>query len=165
MRIALFTLLVLPAIAAGAPLQRLTDFRLPDQHGKTRVCRFPKRNVTVLTLADRKGFEQLEPWISAVYQRFGKRIDIDGVADVSSVPSPLRGLIRATFRQRLSYSVMLDWNGDVAHKLRYLKGVANVYVINREGIVINRFSGRANTRALHELVRAIDQANAATSGE
>jgi hypothetical protein len=56
-----------------------------------------------MTVADRKGSEQLEPWITKLSHRYGKQIDIDGVADVSMVPGPLREVIREMFRKRLAY--------------------------------------------------------------
>ena len=42
-----------------------------------------------MTVADRIGSEQLEPWITNLYEHYGSQIDIDGVADVSMVPKPL----------------------------------------------------------------------------
>ena len=33
-----------------------------------------------MTVADRAGSEQLEPWIRSLYERYGSQIDIDGVA-------------------------------------------------------------------------------------
>jgi len=36
-----------------------------------------------MTVADHKGSQQLTPWIQKLYDRYKKRIDIHGVADVS----------------------------------------------------------------------------------
>ena len=43
--------------------EKLSDFELTDQDAKTRSYRFPKAKVTVMTVADHKGSEQLAPWI------------------------------------------------------------------------------------------------------
>lgn len=69
-----------------------------------------------MTIADHKGSDQLAPWIQQLHDRYQKNIDIDGVADVSNVPKPLQGFLRATFRNQLAYSVMLDWDGTVVRQ-------------------------------------------------
>ena len=74
----------------------------------------------------RRGFKRL-------HARYEKRIDIDGVADVSMIPEPFHGGLREAFRKEVTYSVMLDWDGSVAKQFGYTKGVANIYVINRRG--------------------------------
>lgn len=151
----LFLLFV--SIASAAPVQ-INDFDLVDQHHKTRSYRFPKSKITVMTVADHKGSEQLEPWISHVYERFGNKIDIDGVADLSRVPTPLRGMLRIAFRNQLGHSVMLDWDGSVVRQFDYEKGKANVYVLDARGRILKHFSGQAGPPALLELTQAVKSA-------
>ena len=111
-----------------------------------------------MTVADRAGSEQLEPWIRSLYERYGTQIDIDGVADVSMVPKPLHGVVRALFRNRLTHSVMLDWDGSVVKRLQDEPGVANIYVIDRRGSILKRITGPANATSEQELFRIIDRA-------
>ena len=111
MKLLLFAL-VLGTAAFGAPVEKLTDFELADQNLKTRIYRFPKSKVTVMTVADHKGSGELAPWIQRLHDRYQKKIDIDGVADVSKIPKPLHAIFRAAFRKQLAYSVMLDWETD-----------------------------------------------------
>ena len=87
MKLLLFALL-LTSTALAAPVEKLSDFELTDQDSKPRAYRFPKAKVTVMTVADHKGSDQLAPWIQRLYDRYEKRIDIDGVADVSMIRSP-----------------------------------------------------------------------------
>jgi hypothetical protein len=115
----------------ASPPKQLSDFALSDQNSVFRRYSFPKEKVTAMTVADRAGSEQLEPWIRSLYERYGSQIDIDGVADVSMVPKPLHGVVRALFRNRLIHSVMLDWDGSVVKRLQSEPGVANIYVIDR----------------------------------
>jgi hypothetical protein len=161
----LLTWLALCGAALGAPVEKLRDFDLTDQDAKPRSYRFPKSKVTVMTVADHKGSEQLAPWIQRLYNRYQKRIDIDGVADVSMIPAPFRGLFRSAFKKRLAYSVMLDWDGSVVRQFGYERGVANVYVIDRGGWIVKRLTGPVNDRALRELTREIDRAIAGASVE
>jgi hypothetical protein len=94
------------------------NHRFGNRYAVTRSYRFPKAKVTAMTVADHKGAEQLKPWIQRLYERYRRRIDIDGVADVSVIPKPFRGMVRAAFGKRLACSVMLDWGHRQAVRLR-----------------------------------------------
>jgi len=144
---------------------QLTDFELSDQHAQTRKYAFPKSKVTVITVADHKGSAQLAPWISRLYTRYQGRIDIDGVADVSMIPKPFRALLRSEFRKRLTYSVMLDWDGAVVRQFAFRPGVANLYVIDRRGRISKAIAGPVNDAGMVELSRSIDRAVAFTSAD
>ncbi len=156
MRIVSVILLLLGASALATPVKRLSDFELTDQNAHTRSYRFPKEKVTVMTVADHKGSDQLAPWIRAVQKRYGTRLDIDGVADVSMIPSLFHGMFREAFRKRLAYSVMLDWDGAVVNELGYTKGVANIYAIARDGRIIKRVTGSLEKDSAEELFEEID---------
>lgn len=138
------------------PLQRIRTFTLDDQHRQTRLYSFPKQKITVMTVADYQGSRQLEPWVSYVYHRFGTRIDIDGVADVSTVPTLLRDALRLTVRGQMKRSIMLDWNGHVVRQFAYQANVANVYVLDVDGSVRSHFKGAANPAALRELSNTLE---------
>jgi hypothetical protein len=157
MKIAVLGLLFLGASTIAAPVRMLSDFELTDQNARARSYRFPKAKVTVMTVADRKGSDQLAPWIQALHDRYGQRIDIDGVADVSMIPPFLHAMFRKAFRQRLAYSVMLDWQGAVASEFAYTKRVANVYVIDRDGRIAKQVTGPMEEESARELFREIDE--------
>lgn len=157
MRFLLLTL-VLSTTALAAPVKKLNDFELTDQNSETRSYRFPKSKVTVMTIADHKGSGELAPWIQRLHDRYQKKIDIDGVADVSKIPKPLHVIFRAAFRKQLAYSVMLDWDGTVVKQFAYKKGVANFYVIDRDGTVLNQITGPISDAAEAKLTREIDRA-------
>ncbi|HET9524432.1 MAG TPA: hypothetical protein VFO90_09370 [Terrimicrobiaceae bacterium] len=145
------------AAVASSP-QSLGDFELADQNAVTRSYRFPKVKVTAMTVADRKGSQQLAPWIQRLYTRYAKRIDIDGIADVSGIPKPLRGMVSEVFRKNLTHSVMLDWGGSIVNRFGYERGVANIYLIDRRGRILKHVAGPVNDIAELELFQAIDRA-------
>ena len=151
-------LLAIGTAVAASPLQELANFELTDQNAMTRSYRFPKAKVTAMTVADHRGSDQLEPWIEKLYDRYEKRIDIDGVADVSMIPKPFHGMFCEVFRKRLAYSVMLDWGGSVVKRFGYEKGVANIYVIDRRGRILKQVTGPVNDDVEQELFRTIDRA-------
>jgi hypothetical protein len=165
MRATLLSLLALGAAAVAAPVEKLRDFELSDQHEQSRQYRFPKTKVTVMTVADHRGSSQLAPWIERLHAHYAKRIDIDGVADVSIIAAPFRGIFRTAFKKQLTYSVMLDWQGDVVRQFGYAKGVANLYVIDREGRIVKHHRGPVNDEAMRDLMQSIDRTIAGKASE
>lgn len=143
--------------ALSAPPVKLTNFELTDQDANLRTYSFPKTKVTMMTVADHKGSEQLTPWIQRIYDRYEKRIDIDGVADVSMIPKLFHNMFREAFRKQLTRSVMLDWDGSVVKQFGYAKGVANIYVIDRSGRIVKQVAGPVTDAAEGEVTRAIDR--------
>ncbi|MGB8166030.1 MAG: hypothetical protein WCF18_00960 [Chthoniobacteraceae bacterium] len=157
MRIWPFALVALGAAASAGPVEKLSDFELEDQNAVARTYQFPKPKITVMTIADHKGSNQLAPWIARIYERYEKRIDIDGVADVSMIPGPFHGIFREAFRKQLTYPVMLDWGGSVVKQFGHTKGVANIYVIDRQGFIVKHLAGPVGDEAARELFLTIDR--------
>jgi len=158
-----YGLLLATAVQGHTAVVQLANFELSDQHAQTRKYVFPTSKVTVMTVADHKGSDQLAPWVERVYARYQQRIDIDGVADVSMIPKPFQGLLRSEFRKRLTRSVMLDWDGALVRQFGYRPGVANLYVIDRRGRIVKAIAGPVSDAAMSELSRAIDRAVALPS--
>lgn len=163
MKLPLLALLAWHTAALAAPVEKLQNFELTDQHVRTRRYEFPKAKVTVMTVADHKGSDQLAPWIQRLHDRYKERVDIDGVADVSMVPKPFHNMVREAFRKQLTYSVMLDWGGSVVKQFGYAKGVPNIYVIDRGGRIVKQVAGPVSNEALRGLTRQIDRAIAGLS--
>ena len=147
----------------AAPTLKISDFELSDQAFKTRNYHFPKNKITVMTVADHKGSAQLADWIEQIYKRYGTTIDIDGLADVSMIAKPFHGMFRTAFRKLLKYSVMLDWEGTVIQQFAYEKSVANVYLINKQGHIIERMAGPYSPGAANGLFKKIDRELALSS--
>ena len=161
--IALTALLLLAAVCAAPATPTnsepvLASFELRDQYDIAHTISFPATNVTVITVADKKGSEQIDGWIAPLKERYGGRIDIEGVADMSRVPGFLRSMVRERFKKRRTYPVMLDWDGPVARGFNYRKDEANVFVIDRDGHVTGHFTGATNEVALRALFVDVDRA-------
>lgn len=151
-------LLALATVAGAATnaVHRLHDFELKDQYEKTRRYAFPKTNLSFVVVADQKGSDQLPHWIQPVHDRYAARIDIDGVADMSPVPAPLRGIIRRSFLKKSTYPVMLDWEGGVVKQFQPRPHVANVYIVGTNGVILEQWSGPASRAQIEQLLAAID---------
>ena len=140
------------------PTNAPSSIELHDQFDAPQTLSFPATNVTVLTIADKKGSEQIAGWIAPLKQRFGKRINIRGLADVSSVPRPLRSMVRMRFRKSQTYPVMMDWSGEAVKAFTYVPDRANVLVLDGHGQILKRAIGYASPEAVQDLCAAINRA-------
>ena len=140
------------------PTNAPSSIELHDQFDAPQTLSFPTTNVTLLTIADKKGSEQIAGWVTPLKQRFGKRIDIRGLADVSTVPRPFRGMVRKNFQRLQTHPVMLDWSGEVVKAFTYMPDNANVLVLDARGQILKRISGEVNPKAVQDLCAAIDRA-------
>jgi hypothetical protein len=145
-------LLVLAAEEPGA-----APFSLESQFGKSESVEFPRDKVTLLTIADRKGSAQLTDWVKPVADRYLGRVDIVAVATVGSVPKSLRGLVRSMFRKQSAYPILLDWEGPVSHQYSARRGLANLFLIDRNGTIQSRHHGPASGAAVQQLLADIER--------
>jgi hypothetical protein len=142
---------------AGGLTNAPARIELPDQFEQTQRLAFPNTNITVLTLADRKGSEQISGWVEPVAKRFGKRVDVQGIADVSAVPRLLRGTVRAGFRRDMPHPVMLDWSGTTIQKFAPKADVTTVLLIDGTGRILRQFEGAATAKQIEELIAMIEK--------
>ncbi len=141
----------------GTPTPQAPAFTLKDQHRTTHHYQFPRPKISVLIFADYAGSAQLESWIRPIYARYRDAIAIDGVADLSSVPKLIRGMVRSAFRDRLARPVMLDWAGTVSTDYHYEKGQANLFVIAPDGHILLKVIGAMNNAKLQRVHHTIDR--------
>lgn len=145
-----------PAQATNACTNQCAEFSLSDQFDQQHTFKFPQLKPIVLAVADKQGSAEIESWTHPLAERFGNRIDLPGLADVSAVPRPLRGYVQGKFKQAIKHPVMLDWEGKVASGFHYTKGQANVYLIAPDGRVLHHLTGRADAAKLRDLGERIE---------
>ena len=138
------------------PPEKISDLKLKDQYDRIQKLTFPRTNLTVLTVADQKGAEQIGSWIAPIKERFAQRIDYAGIADVAKAPSLLRGLVKSKFKKRYTYPVMLDWSGITVKQFGCEKDKASLFLIHRDGTVLLHMSGIANNSSLEKLFETIE---------
>lgn len=135
---------------------RVPAFALEDQHRDLHAYQFPREEVTVLVLADRKGADLVEDWVRPLYERFENTVHIRGIAKVVGVPRLLRGLVRSAFRRQLGYPILLDWEGDVYAALEGGEETARLYVVDRHGKVTYAEEGQATEAKQTRLIGRIE---------
>jgi hypothetical protein len=145
--VAICLLPLFQCVAEAAPVEapKLPEMiTLRDQYDSPQELRFPATNITVITISDRKGSEEVEGWIALLKTRYQGGIDLRGIADVAGVPSFLQGRIRRKFQETRKYPVMMDWSGTVCALFKYKKETANLLVIGRDGTILGHFLGPAD---------------------
>lgn len=146
-----------PAASRGEEPARIEAFTLKDQHDRSRSYDFPRPKLSVLTAADWKGSEQIEGWITPLFARYGTRLEYWGVADMAAVPEFLRGYVEGKFREKLRYSVLLDWDGKTATKLLGTKECATILIVTPGGEVRHRVDGKQTPAGLKAIFATIDR--------
>lgn len=128
---------------------------LTDQWEKPAVLRGPLERVTILAIADRAGAEQINEWVAPLKVQFGTNVQFFAVADVSAVPGPLRGMVRRRFAKEYTYPIGLDWKGTITGQLPLTPKAANIFVLDRAGIVQHTAQGAIGAEALRKLIDAV----------
>ena len=140
-------------LATNAP----ACIELRDQFDSPQKLTFPTTNLTLLTIADKKGSAQVDGWIAALKPRYSGSIAIRGLADVGGAPGFVQGRIRKGFQESRKYPVMLDWSGNVCAQFGYKKDEANILVLDRNGHIYARFTGVATTTSVAEATAVLDR--------
>jgi hypothetical protein len=140
----------------GEAETRITAFKLPDQFGNTQSFDCSSNLVTVVTVADRKGHEQIAPWVEALRHRYGVSLPIEGIANVTGVPATFRPLVRKQLR-KTTHPIMMDWQGGVVQQFSATQQTANIYVLNRKGEILQHNVGEASAVSLHNLFGVLEK--------
>ena len=154
MRYAAVFIMLTVALAGVGPASaqtRISNFGLKNQNDQYTEVNFPSDRPVILIFGDRKGAEQIAGWSKPLYDGYGKRVYIFGIASLGGVPSYARGLVRRLIKRQTSYPVLLDWGGKVADGLGYEAGKAFVVVLSKDGSVTAKHSGPANETSLNAI--------------
>ncbi|OPZ12734.1 MAG: hypothetical protein BWZ10_02066 [candidate division BRC1 bacterium ADurb.BinA364] len=144
-----------PAAEVAAVL-RAPDFKLSDQYGQSLSIQYPRESACVLIFADQRGSSQVEGWVRPLYSRYQGRVTISGVAELSSVPSALRTMIQGIFKKTIQFPVMLDWTGRVSRQHEYRGKAAAVVIVDPQGLILHRETGKAAVEALERCYEVLD---------
>jgi len=142
-----------PAVNARAP-----EFTLQDQFEKTVSLQQYEGRVVALIASDKEGSSQNAAWTKVIKGKYVDRVTVQGIADVSSVPFFMKGKIRSDLKKDAE-SILLDWKGEVFKAYGLTKGVSNVILIDKDGMIRHRASGQASPEAVQELIKKIDALN------
>jgi len=154
----IFILQISGARAENAVGEKASDFTLQDQYERTVSLKQYEGRVVVMIASDKEGSSQNAEWKKAIRTKYGDRIAVQGLADVSSVPFFLKGKIRSDFKKDPE-NILLDWKGEAFRSYGLAKGASNVILIDKDGMIRHRSSGPASPEAVQELFRKIEALN------
>jgi predicted transcriptional regulator len=120
--------------------------------------------VAVLLVGDRAGSNFIDVWSRAISARYKpqdypqlKRVS---AANLASVPGLLHGFVKKKFFSKdpthPASPVLLDWQGAIAHSFGFRDSVTNVYVIDRDGMMQYKGSGKGSGEELDSLFHVLD---------
>lgn len=156
--VVIFILQVAGANAENTIGGKAPEFTLQDQYDKTASLKQYEGRIVVLIASDKEGKAQNAAWTKTIKEKYADRVVVQGVADVSSVPFFLKGKIRNDFKKDPD-SILLDWQGEVFKAYDLTKGVSNVILIDKDGMIRHRSPGPASPEAVQELYKKIDALN------
>lgn len=146
-----------PAALAPAPAYpQAPDFSLETLDGSQQRFAFPSDRPLILAFADQKGAEQMEAWITPLYQRYTEQVAIHGIAELGGVPGFARGMVRGIIAGLVDQPIMLDWNGTVSKQFGVQKNVTNLFVLDASGQILAVQRGQADLDKLKAIVAALD---------
>jgi hypothetical protein len=150
---------VLPASAAEAKPGEihLSTFELSDQFGKLHTIAFPRPRPLLLLVADRRGVDEIDGWITCLKSRWETTADILGIADVNGVPRMFRQRMSDAIRKSRSRPVMLDFDANVTGLLPCRSRTANLFVVDRSGVVVTTIAGSTNLARLNAVRDALER--------
>jgi len=159
MLVVMVIILQLSSVSAqNAVGEKAPEFTLQDQYEKTVSLKQYEGRIVVLIASDKEGKAQNAAWTKAVKDKYTDQVVVQGIADVSSVPFFLKGKIRSDFKKDPD-SILLDWKGEVFKAYGLTKGVSNVILIDKDGMIRHRTSGSASPEVVQELFKKIEVLN------
>jgi predicted transcriptional regulator len=137
---------------------------LSDQYDHPFQLADLRGSIVVLIVGDRSGSNFMDAWGHALRERYKpqdypqlKRVF---VANLSSVPGFLHGFVKRKFLAKdpshPASPVLLDWQGAIARNYGFRDNVTNVYVVDRDGIIQYKGSGKGTSLDLEPLFHALD---------
>jgi hypothetical protein len=135
--------------------QKCPDIALEDQHGRACEIRFPRKKPVLIVVAGRRGTGSIAGWVAPVNATFGDSVEIVGLADVRSVPLPMRPVIRAMLRRDAAWPVLMDWSGKTVSVL-FTPGLdTEVLVLRPSGEVEARLEGAISPEHQTRLLQSL----------
>jgi hypothetical protein len=156
----IFTVCLQGGATIGSPAP---DLVLKDQYDNDVRLNGFRGETVLLVCGDRNGSEFTGAWAGAVREKFDStRVRIVHIANLQAVPVFIRGFVKRRFVEpnadgRPKSSVVLDWGGDLPRVFGFREGLANVYLIDRNGVFQFTHAGKGTAEEVAGLLTAIDR--------
>jgi len=131
--------------------QKLPSFVMEDQYSKEIQSSLFKGKHLLLFLADRAGSKLTPNFTKVLEPKFRNKATFIAIANVSSVPFFLKGFIRGKFKENYSYTVLMDWKGELWEHFSCKDDVTTVVHIDPNGIAKFKLSGTGTEKEVEQI--------------
>lgn len=146
------------AVALGsAELPPRLDYELEDQFGASHTDEDCGRAVTILLGGGRKGSTYIDNWGPNLHQALATELNQGsvcsvGFAHLKGAPFFVKKKIVASFPKDPDAWIVLDWKGEIGKRWGAEKNAANIYVFDRGGELVMRWSLREFDQTLFDRI-------------
>jgi len=132
------------AVSQTSPLLK---FSIQDQFDSLHTESDYLGGITIIIGSDKGGSQYDKIWIQAIRDSLGNKLNGNEikfltVANVSSVPFFLKGLVRSKFPQDKKEWVLLDWKGYFADTYQFVGDATNIMIVDRNGGLVYKTNGQ-----------------------
>jgi hypothetical protein len=148
-----------PQIGSKAP-----SFAVKDQYDHETHLEDFKGRLILIVSGDRLGGDFMNDWAQAVrdnYKDSPDAVAIVRVANLRAVPPFFHAFVKHKFIGKRADGqpakpVLLDWDGLVGDRYGFTDDLTNVYVVDSEGVLRYRASGKGVPAETQSLIRALN---------
>lgn len=150
------------------------DFNLQDQFDKDFRMKDFSGQVVLLVYGDRGGSDYFDAWRNPVIEKYksltNAPLRIQSVANLNGIPEFMHAYVKKRFVEgstksnKSPISVLLDWHGEIARLFGFQEHLANIYLIDRSGIVRLVIAGKGTKEEVNVFLGVIDEVLQPTRG-
>ena len=142
-----FIAVLLPAHPRAAQEGTLISFKIKDQFGRVYTDEDYRGRVVVVIAGGREGRKYSRLWTRAIKDSLEDESGFDDIrflrlANMRGVPPFMREMVRGKLPKEKEKWVLLDWKGEFAEAYQFEKGVSNIFVFDRHGVLVHQTHGR-----------------------
>lgn len=134
----------------------IPSFTVEDQFEKKWKKSDYTGKAALYIVCDRKGYEYADNWTNKLVPKYRNKIHFVPIADVSPVPGFMKGYVRGQFKDKFSFSVLLDWQGVLVKAFDMEAGYPTLVLADKSGIVKYRAWGKGSETQIKRLQENID---------
>jgi hypothetical protein len=133
------------------------NFTLRDQHDNTHYWTSFKGKPTIIILSDRAGSDFVDNWVKPLQKALGSKVKFVPVAEVSSAPGFVHGMIRSGIRDKYNYPLYLDWEGDTYKYYQCKAEVPNLYFIGSDEKIAITTAGKGTKNEVSTFIENVEK--------
>jgi len=133
------------------------NFTLRDQFDKTHYWTSFKGKPTVIILSDRAGSDFVDNWVKPLQKNLGTKVKFVPIAEVSIAPGFVHGLIRSGIRDKYTYPLYLDWDGDTYKYYQCKPNIPNVFFVGEDEKISFTMAGNGSTTEVAFFIENVEK--------